>query len=81
MDDLLTYDEAVAMLPDGNSIHTFRGGGFMLLGADWSRESILKALQAAPEIRRAGDVATSMHHPIAINCDGWLFIEAKREAA
>lgn len=77
-DNTMTYEEAVAMLPEGEYVHTFRGGGFVMLGADWSRDEVIKALRDAPEIRRAGEVATAMHHPIAINHDGWIFIEAKR---
>lgn len=58
----LSYDEAVAMLPDGDPIHTFANPGMnMLVGADWSREHVLELLKTgAPEL--AGDAATGMGH-------------------
>lgn len=58
----LTYDEAVAMLPDGDDIHTFVSGG-MLIGADWGRQSILDLLKTGkPEL--SGGMAASMGHGI-----------------
>lgn len=58
----LSYDDAVALLPDGEEIHTFvNPSNNMLVGADWSREHILELLKTgAPEL--AGDAATSMGH-------------------
>lgn len=57
----LSYEEAVAMLPDGDRIHTFAGGGMALIGADWDRKDILELLKTgAPEL--AGEMATSMGH-------------------
>lgn len=60
----LSYDEAVAMLPDGDEIHTFvNPTGGMMVGADWSRESVLELFKTGlPEI--AGEMATSMGHGI-----------------
>ena len=57
----LSYEEAEAMLPDGDTIHTFAGGGMMLIGADWSRKDVLELFKTGkPEL--AGDMATSMGH-------------------
>lgn len=75
----MTYDEAVAMLPDGNSIHTFMNPNGMLLGADWSREEILAELRNAHEILETGPAAQAMGHGIAIDEDGRvLFIETRK---
>lgn len=62
----LTYDQAVAMLPDGDMIHTFMNpNGGMLIGADHSRESILNTLKTGrPEL--AGEAAKSMGHGIVV---------------
>ena len=49
---LLTYDEAVALLPGGDSIHTWFDGGFALIEADWDRPRVL-ALLAATRRREA----------------------------
>lgn len=57
----LSYEEAVAMLPDKKDIHTFVQGGMALIGADWSRKNTLELLKTGhPEL--AGDGATSMGH-------------------
>jgi hypothetical protein len=77
--EFVSYDDAVTMLPDGDTIHTFRGGGMILIGADWSRADLLDALRAAPAIRPAGEMARSMKHGLAaVVGDSWLFIETAR---
>ena len=77
--DTATYDEAVAMLPDGDKIHTFRNPGIgMLIGADHARTGLLDRLRAASVIHRTGGVAASMHHGLAIeDGHGFLFIETR----
>jgi hypothetical protein len=77
----LTYDEAVAMLPDGDTIHTFRNPAWgLLLGADWSREYILNAIEKHG-CELTGGMAAGMNHGIWINDQkdgGGLFIETKK---
>lgn len=74
----LTFDEAVAMLPDGDTIHTFLSGGMALIGADWKREDILELLKIGkPEL--SGENATNLGHGIV----AWLrsqplFIETRK---
>ena len=78
---LLTYDEAVALLPDGDSIHTFLDGGISLIGADWDRPAILALLREAhPEIEVTGPAAQSMGHGMAAyRADGTpVFIETRK---
>ena len=73
----IPFDEAVKLLPDRDTVHTFRSGGAMMLGADWGRESLLAAMKAATEIHVTGEVAQAMKHGLAIHNGGsWLFIEA-----
>lgn len=77
--DPVALAEAVALLPEGALIHTFRGGGYALLGADWPRDAILEALRAARVIRTAGELAQRLKHGLAIPEGGsWLFIETTR---
>lgn len=73
----IDYDGAVAMLPDGERIHTFREAGTLLLGADMSRERALQLLREAPEILLTGPEAQAMRHGLAVDSDGILFIETK----
>lgn len=81
MNDTLTYEQALELLPEGDSIHTFRQAGPIPIGCDWEREDILDALQFNT-IYTTGDIAQSMGHGIAIqDKKGWLFIETKKAKA
>ena len=76
----LTADEAIAMLPEGNTIHTFRNPALdVLIGADWSRNEIIDYIKNHP-MQLSGETATSMNHGIvAGNGRGeYLFIETKK---
>lgn len=77
----LTYDQAVALLPDGDTIHTYMDSGIALVGADWTRDSVLKLLATGrPEL--SGPAATAMKHGIvAWRPDGeHVFIETSTGA-
>ena len=76
----LSYDEAVAMLPGTDEIHTFIQQGIALIGADWPRETVLDLLKVgSPEL--AGEMATRMGHGLVAyrGCQP-VFIETKEEA-
>ena len=82
----LNYEEAVSLLPSGEDIHTFYNASFGLMGADWSREEILKKLKEADiVIELTGEQAKSMKHGMcAYNKNAkWqseiLFIETDEE--
>ena len=77
---LLTYDEAVALLPDGDTIHTYLDGGFALLGADWRRPDILTLLEMTSRREVTGGAAQSMGHGLAaFRADGApVFIETRK---
>lgn len=74
----LNYEQAAAMLPDGDTIHAFRNSGGILVGADWDRASVLEALRTGrPEL--AGEQATSMDHGlVAWDEHGPVFFETKK---
>lgn len=82
----LNYNEAVSLLPNKDDIHTFYNASFGLMGADWSREAILKKLKE-PDIviELTGEQAKSMKHGMcAYNKNAkWqseiLFIETDEE--
>ena len=76
----LTYEEAVSLLPAGETVHTFINMPFGLCGADWSREDILDKLHKSEIIQLTGEMARSMGHGMcAYNYDAKqsdiLFIE------
>lgn len=75
----LTYDQAVALLPPGDRIHTFRGTLPLMIGADWPREKLLAHIREhGAEL--SGPGATGMGHGLAlIDSVGLLFIETIAE--
>lgn len=81
----ITYEEAVSLLPDGESVHTFYNASFGLIGADWSKDGILDKLRKSDVIELTGSQARSMGHGMcAYNNDTkWLkdvlFIETDAE--
>lgn len=84
MDDkeLITLEEAIKRLPDGNMVHTFRQGGPCLIGADHERDRLIETMRSAPEIEVTCPQAQAMGHGLAI-CDehGFLFIETRRSTS
>lgn len=77
---LLSYDEAVALLPDGDQIHTFLDGGIALIGADWDRADVLALLERTDRREVTGPAAQAMHHGLAAFRGGVpVFIETRRD--
>ena len=75
----ISSDAAIAMLPDRDRINTFRQTGIGLLGADWDRTEIVKAIEnGKPQL--AGETAMKMGHALVISeiGSGPLFIETKQ---
>lgn len=74
----IDYEEAVSMLPDSETIHTFVNPGVgMLVGADWDRKDILKAFETHRPCL-TGPQATAMKHGLSF-WDGTrnVFVETK----
>lgn len=63
----------------GRRVHTFRGGGMMLIGADWDLEEVEKFFaKHKPEL--SGPMATKMNHGVfAADKRGGVFFETKKE--
>jgi len=80
---LLTADQAIAMLPDKETIHTFvQSAAGLLLGADWTREYTLAAIQASTHIELTGPSAASMGHHFVIEHRGRaVYVESYPEPA
>ena len=77
----ITLNEAIALLPNSEEIHTFRSGGWALIGCDWSKENILEYLEKHKEaIELSGDRARSMNHGLVLfDNSGALFIKTDKE--
>jgi hypothetical protein len=77
---LLSYDEAVAMLPDGEQVHTILDAGITTVGADWDRVRVLTLLRDSPVREVTGPAAQSMGHGLAAYLDGIpVFIETRKQ--
>jgi len=79
----LDFDKAVAMLPDGDRVHTFRQGGMGLIGADWPREKIVEAIEKYLDtLNETTGVSKGMGHGLVLVDDtGPLFIETRKADA
>lgn len=79
--DELTPDEAIALLPEGDEVHTFIQSGAMLIGADWPRGDVVELITARGGASRSGPMATSMSHGLVVERSGDrpLFIETREE--
>lgn len=81
MKTYITAEQAISVLPDGDSVHTFYNPGFGLIGADWSKADITDKLHNSDIIELTGPGARGMGHGIcAYNKDAKyqsdiLFIE------
>ena len=59
---ILTAEEAISILPDGDSVHTFVNGGFGLMGADLDREDIIDKIRGSDRREVTGPMARGMNH-------------------
>jgi len=76
----LTPDEALAMLPDRDRIHTTRRARVISIGCYWDRADIEEAIRQADIREESGPRAARHGYRLAIhNADGMLFIETKEQ--
>ncbi len=75
----LTFDQAVAMLPDGDEIHAVRASVPALpVGCNWPRKEVIDYLKRSRDIEEAGPVATRNGHGLAARESGeWVFFETR----
>ena len=64
MKTYITAEQAISVLPDGDSVHTFYNPGFGLIGADWGKEDITDKLRRSDIIELTGSAARGMNHGI-----------------
>lgn len=81
----LTAEEAVALLPDTEEVHTQIQKGMMFIGADWSREDIIDKIKKSEIRELTGPFARRMGHGLALynkNAEyqsDILFVETDKE--
>lgn len=85
MKKYITSEQAISILPDGETVHTFLNLGFGLMGADWSREDIIEKLRKSDVLELTGEMARKMEHGLvaydktAKTQGDLLFIETDEE--
>jgi hypothetical protein len=63
---ILTAEEAESLLPEGDYVHNYKGGGAILLGVDYGRAEAVAAFKAAHMIEIGGPSCKAMRHPLAV---------------
>lgn len=78
---ILTPDEAISLLAEGEYSHNYANPRGMLIGCDYERDGVVKALREAKQIEIGGDACKSMRHPLAVwdAKDRLTFFEADME--
>lgn len=61
----ITADEAIKLLPEGDTIHTFVNMPMGLIGADWDRQEVIEKLRGSDKIEITGEQARSLGHGLA----------------
>ena len=77
----VTVAQAKKLLPKGKQVHTYRAGGFMLIGADWRKKALFETMEnCSKTLQLAGETARGRGHGLVL-CDehGPLFIETDAE--
>ena len=80
----LNPEAAIALLPEGNEIHTFINIGISLVGADWIRDDLIMKIRSVDYREVTGRMARSMKHGLALyrhgdKHDDVLFVETNME--
>jgi hypothetical protein len=77
---ILTKDQAKALIGKRKQVHTFRSGSSILIGADWSRKSIIDAIEKTDLIEIGGEACKRMGHGLVVwTVNDPLFVEADKE--
>lgn len=66
MKTYITAEQAISVLPDGESIHTFYNPRFGLVGADWDKADITDKLHSSDVIELTGPAARGMGHGMCV---------------
>lgn len=62
MKQYLTAEQAIGILPDGETVHTFYNLGFSLVGADWERADIFEKIRESDYLELTGPTGKDMKH-------------------
>ena len=69
--------EALTLIAEGEYVHTFRNTAGILVGCDWERSHLIRAMSET-EVKFSGEPATQLNHGInIINNGSYLFIATR----
>jgi hypothetical protein len=64
---ILTVDEALGLLRDGQYVHNYRNpSAGMFIGCDWDREEAERAIRNAHALELGGDNCKRMKHALVV---------------
>ena len=72
---ILSKEDAIKMLPDGDVIHSFKQSGSMIIGCDYTKEKAIGLINSM-EVEISGPTATNMGHGLCLNRT--LFLETRK---
>ena len=80
MKAFITAEQAIAILPEGETVHTFYNNPVALVGADWERSEVEDKIKKSDFRELTGPGAKGMHHGLCVYNKGdtqgdILFIE------
>jgi hypothetical protein len=78
----LTKEQAISALPKGKQVHTFLNPNGMLIGADWSKKSVLAEINKSDDncLEIGGELCKGMKHALIIYRDNSpLFVETNMD--
>lgn len=59
-------EDAINLLPEGETVHTFLNSGMCLVGADWDRGELIDKIRSVGYREITGSMARSMNHGLAL---------------
>jgi len=76
---IITNEQALDILADGEQVHTFRGGNGFMLGGNWDREDLIEAIRESERVEIGGAACQSLGHGLVVwTGDTPLFVECKK---
>lgn len=64
---VLTPDEAISLLADGEIVHNFAQTSFALVGCDYDRAEAVEAIRTATSLEIGGPACKSLNHALAVH--------------
>lgn len=79
---IVSYEDALTVVPPRGKVHCMVQNSFALIGADWDRRAFLSALKRAKSIQIGGPACRASSHGLVVlsHDNRTLFFEANDDA-